>query len=29
MNRAYDSLNRDNDEKKFNAWKNGQTAFLL
>ena len=27
MNRAYDSLNRDNDEKKFNAWKNGQTGF--
>ena len=27
MNRAYDGLNRDNDEKRFDAWKNGQTGF--
>ena len=27
MNRAYDSLERDNNESKLNAWKNGLTGF--
>ena len=27
MNRAYDGLNRNDDVKKLDAWKNGQTGF--